>query len=296
MRQITGASSRVGLRFIAVGFVCALLGACSSFRGVPVRYASADAVVQAINLTPEELATLQSASSEQERNQLQNKGLAVIDQRFHQFVRDLAADRADAATTESALALGSAAAAAFVDNVAAKTNYALFGATMVGAFGIINKNYFYEKTVPALVASMGAARANALVRIRTSQGDSINAYNGVMALADLEEYFTAGTFLAAISEITSRADSDKQLALTEIRSLEVPSDAEISRRRSISSAILAINEQSLEKGKKALNVLGLVEQKTVKDTRLALLRAMRPPTREKLDQVQKALAEAGLAK
>lgn len=271
-----------------------LLVGCSTTRGVPLRYASSDAIVNSINLVPEELATLQSATSETERNQYQNKAVAVIDLRFHQFVRDLVADRADMSTATAGTTLGATTAGAFVDSVKAKTNYALFAAGVIGAFGIIDKNYFYEKTVPALVAAMGAARANVLVRIRTGQSESVISYTGVMALADLEDYFTAGTVLAAIAEISARADSDKQAALAEVRSIDVPSDDEIARRRSMSKAIFAINEQTLEKAKKALAALGVAEQKSVKDTRLALLRSMRPPTKERLDLVEKALKDSGL--
>ena len=115
-------------------------------------------------------------------------------------------------------------------------------ATAIGAFGIVDRNYYYEKTVPALVAAMGAARANMLLRIRSSQRDPIDVYNGVAALADLEDYFTAGSILAAISEITTRADGDKQAALDQVRVLEVPTDADIALRRGLSRAILAIDE------------------------------------------------------
>lgn len=287
---------RAASRALLMAALLLLAGGCSTLRGTPVRYQPAAEIVAKINLVPQDLADLQAAASETERNQLQNKAMAVIDQQFHQFVRDLMADRSDASAAAAGTTLGASTAGAFVDSVKAKTNYALFAAGVVGAFGIVDKSYFYEKTVPALVAAMGAARANVLLRIRSSQRDAIGAYDGTAALADLEDYYSAGTVLAAIAEITARADGDKKAALDELRSLEVPGDAEIARRKQISSAIFAISDASMDKAKKALVQLALPEQKTAKEARVALLKALRPPTPERIALVEKALKDNGLLK
>lgn len=284
------------IRFLIGLMVLLLASGCSTLRGTPTRYQPTAEVVSKINLVPQDLADLQAANSEVDRNTLQNKAIAVIDLQFHQFVRDLVADRSDTSAAAAGTTLGASTAGAFVDSVKAKTNYALFAAGVVGVSGIIDKSYFYEKTVPALVAAMGAARAGVLVRIRSSQRDPIGAYDGTAALADLEEYYSAGTVLSAIAEITARADSDKKASLDEVRTLEVPSDAEITRRKNISSAIFAINDSSMDKGNKALAQLGLPEQKNAKETRAALLKALRPPTPERIGLVEKALKDNGLLK
>lgn len=289
--------SRLVLRGVICVLVVGTTAGCSTMRGTPVRYQTSAATIEKIDLTADDLANLQAVGNERERNLYQNKAIAVIDLQFHQFVRDLAADRADSATAVAGTTLGASTAGAFVDSVKAKTNYALFAAGIVGAFGIVDKNYFYEKTVPALVAAMGASRAAVLVRMRSSQRELISSYDGTAALSDLEEYYAAGTLLAAISEITSKADADKKSALAEVRALEVPSDTEIERRRKLTAAIQAINDQSMPAAKKALSALGGSQQPaTPKDARLALLRAMRPPTSENLDKVDKALKAAGLLK
>lgn len=286
------------VRKVALGIaVTATLCGCHTLRGAPPRYQATDAIVASIDLTPDDVAHLAVADSAASRNALQNKAVAVVDLQFHEFVRSLAADRADGATTVAGTTLGASTAGAFVDSVKAKTNYALFAAGFVGAFGIVDKNYFYEKTVPALVAGMGSARATVLVRIRIGQLEPITSYDGVAALQDLEEYYAAGTLLAAISDITARADSDKKDALDTVRSLEVPDDAEIARRKKITAATFSIKDKdSLDKGNSALKALGKTVQTTAKDAGLTLRRAMRPPTKERLDQVEKALKDAGLLK
>ena len=286
------------MRVLAAGLVAVfVLGGCSTLRGTPVRYQSAEAVVAQIDLGADELATLAQTADRGERNRIQNRALAVIDLRFHEFVRDLAADRADADAAVAGTTLGASTAGAFVDSVKAKTNYALFAAGVVGAFGIVDKSYFYERTVPAIVAAMRASRAEVLLRIRRGQAETLDGYDGVAALQDLEAYYAAGTILAAVAEVTQRAEADAAAAVTEMRTLDVPSDDEIARRRKITQAIFAIQDAAaMQRGNQALKALGLLEQATPKATRAALVAALQPRTPERLALVEKALRDAGLMK
>lgn len=291
--DVRPAARRCGLAallLLAIGFA-----GCSTLRGNPVRYQASDAVVQAIDLRADELAALAEPTDRDMRNRIQNRALAVIDLRFNAFVRDLTADRADSSAAVAGTTLGASTAGAFVDSVKAKTNYALFAAGVVGAFGIVDKNYFYEKTVPALVAGMRAARANVLLRIRQGQNETLESYGGVAALQDLEDYYAAGTLLASIAEITTRAEADAAAALTQVRELEVPTQERIDHHKRISKAIFAIQDQAgMDKGNQALKALGLPPQTTPKNTRSALVRALQPRSPERIAVVEKALQSAGL--
>lgn len=281
---------------LAVVLLLALASSgCSSLRGTPVRYQATGAIVTAIDLTPAEVAELAVASDPVERNRLQNKALAVIDLQFHAFVRDLAADRADSSAVVAGTTLGASTAGAFVESVKAKTNYALLAAGLVGAFGIVDKNYFYEKTVPALVAGMRAARATVLLRIRQGQVVALEGYDGVSALQDLEDYYAAGTVLAAITEVTASAEARAAEAMSEVRALEVPTEVEIAQRKTLTSAIHGIKDApAMAKGNAALKALGLTEQSTPLATRQALVKALRPRTKERIAIVEKAVKAAGL--
>ena len=282
-------------RAAAVLCALALLGGCSTLRGTPPRHVPAEAVVTEINLTAADLASLVNSDSQNNRNEIQKRAIAVIDLRFQQFVRDLSADRADSSAAAAGTTLGASTAGAFVESVKAKTNYALFAAGIVGAFAIVDKNYFYEKTVPALVAAMGAARANVLVRMRTSQRQPIEDYDGAAAMADLEDYFAAGTVLSAISEITTRAEQDRKLALAEVRELDVPTDEVITARKRVTNAIFAIKtDEQLKKANQALRSMLLPEAKTPKQALDALRDARKPPTPAREAAVTKALKDAGL--
>lgn len=282
-------------RLAGVAFLALAAAGCSTMRGTPERYQRTDAIVQAIDLTPEEVAALPVTTDALERNRIQNKSVAVIDLRFHAFVRDLAANRADASAAAAGTTLGAATAGAFVDSVAAKTNYALVAAGVIGAFGILDKNYFYEKTVPALVAAMRAARANVLLRMREGQAETLENYNGAAALQDLEDYYAAGTLLAAIADITVRAESDAAQTLAQVRTLAVPTSAEIDRYSKITQAIFSIKDAAgVGKGNSALKSLGLAPQTAPKETRAALVAALRPRTKERIAIVEKALKDAAL--
>ena len=273
----------------------ALGSACSTLQGTPPRYAAAADVLDEIKLTPKELAELVASDSKEERNSTQARAIAVIDQRFNQFVRDLAADRANAATAAAGTTLGASTAGAFVESVKAKTNYALFSAGIVGAFGIVDKNYFFEKAVPALVAAMGAARAKVLVRIRDSQREEIASYDGTAALADLEDYYAAGTVLYAVAEITSRADQDRKLALAEVRELDVPTQDVIDARKRVTNAIFAIKtDEQVKKANLALKALQLPPAASAKEARDALRAARMPRTTAREDAVAKALVNVDL--
>lgn len=270
------------------------ISGCSSLRGVPQRYQPAAAIVASIQLTPQDLANLQATTDPATRNQLQNKSIAVIDLNYHQFVRDLVGDRQDMATASQGIALGAATAGAFVESVAAKTNYALLAATTIGAFGIIDRNYYYEKTVPALVSAMGAARSVVLLRMRGSQADSIEAYNGVAALADLEDYFTAGTILAAISQIAATSEAQIEKNQADIRALSVPTPKQLASIKAVREAIWDIDDESLDKANKVLEAIGKPVATTAKEARLELIRFNDPTRPDQINRLAKELKANGL--
>jgi len=270
---------------------------CSTLSGMPIRYQVTDDIVEKIDLKAEEMAQLAVSDDSSERNRLQNKAIAVIDQRFYAFVRDLAADRADSSAAVAGTTLGASTAGVFVKSVKAKTNYALFAAGVIGAFGIVDKNYFYEKTVPALVAAMRASRAKVQLRVKQAQSERIEQYNGVAALQDVEDYYAAGTLLAAISDVTARAEAEANATLADVRELLVPTDTEVVRRSDISQAIFGVKDAAkLTQANAALKALGLPEQANPKDARAALVKALQPRTPERVTVVEKALTEAGLLK
>lgn len=264
---------------VATSMLLVSLAACSSMHGVPVRYQDTTATVTAIDLTAADLAALVKANAPNERNAFVNRAIAVIDLRFHELVRNVNGDRQDSAAITSYGNIAFNTAGTLVSSVVAKTNYAAAAAVSSALLGVTEKQYYFDKTLPALVAAMTAARATVEERMRRGMQQDIYEYPGSLALADLESYFSAGTLLAAISNITTRAEQDTADKLDEVRAISAVSDEELVERRAIRDAIRAISTQNLQVGRDALKAAGLPDKQTVKDVRKALLDFYRTQTR-----------------
>jgi hypothetical protein len=83
---------------------------------------------------------------------------------------------------------------------------AALAAGVTGSRAIIERDYFYEKTVPALVAQMNAERKKALIPILNGMARSIDDYSIVAAISDLDDYYQVGTFAGAINAIQADAN------------------------------------------------------------------------------------------
>lgn len=264
---------------IAGAIVAASLAACSSMHGVPTRYQDTTATVTAIKLTPEDLASLVTSTDRSERNKIMHRAMSVVDLRFHELVRSLNGDRQDSAALTSYANIGFNTAGTLVSSVAAKTNYAAAAAVSGALLGVTEKQYYFEKTMPALVDAMSAARAAVEFKLRTGMQEEIEQYPGSMALAHLEDYFSAGTVLAAISQVTKAAETEKAKKQEYVQEIISMSDDQILERREISAAIASINVANFQAGNDVLKSLGLPEKTTAPEVKRALLDFFRKQAR-----------------
>lgn len=256
---------------IVGAIIAASLAACSSMHGVPTRYQDTTATVTAIKLTPEDLANLVTSVDRGERNKIMHRAMSVVDLRFHELVRSLNGDRQDSAALTSYANIGFNTAGTLISSVTAKTNYAAAAAVSGALLGVTEKQYYFEKTMPALVAAMSAARAAVEVKLRRGMQDEVEQYPGSLALATLEEYFSAGTVLAAISQVTKAAETEKTAQVYEVERIVATTDEQILERREIASAIGGIKIANLQAGNEVLKALGLPEKATAPEVRKALI-------------------------
>jgi hypothetical protein len=259
--------------------VAASLTACTSMHGVPVRYQDTSATVTAISLTPQDLANLVSSVDKGERNKIMHRAMSVVDLRFHELVRSLNGDRQDSAALTSYAGIGFNTAGTLISSVAAKTNYAAAAAVSSALLGVTEKQYYFEKTMPALVAAMSAARSTVEVKLRRGMQEEVEQYPGSLALAQLEEYFSAGTVLAAISQVTKAAETEKSTQEVEVERILATTDDQILERREISAAIGGIKIANLQAGNDVLKALGLPEKTTALEVRQALIEFFRKQAR-----------------
>ena len=193
------------------------------------------------------------------RNRFISGRLVQIDLQYLKFLRTLTADKQqlDAATDIAGLTLN--LAGTLVGGARAKTNLAAAAAGMGGAKTTIDKDFYYEKSIESLVATMNAKRKDALIGILTGLAASIDQYPFERALTDLHQYYLAGTLNGAIQFINvqaaqSEANSNKQLAV--LYSLPIPTLDQVVDISRLTDA-LGASDLTLEKAQKALVLLGV---------------------------------------
>lgn len=164
------------------------------------------------------------------RNDLINGRIAVIDVHFNDFLQSLHEEGVGLNVFADAIAIGLGAAGALVSS---GTSQILSGATaaVVGAKESVDKNAFFDQTMPALMAKMIAQRKSVLVRIREGLLNRTDAqYPLAQGLAELEEYYYAGTIPGAITGVVQSAGAeaaraDKGLLETVRFQLDDPAEA-----------------------------------------------------------------------
>lgn len=93
-------------------------------------------------------------------------------------------------------------------------------AGLVGARASVNKEAYYDKTLPALIAAMEANRKAMLLQIRTAQkNNDESGYSLSAAIGDLILYEDAGSLQSAVGQITTSATNQSTATDKEIATL-----------------------------------------------------------------------------
>lgn len=164
------------------------------------------------------------------RNDLINGRIALIDIHFNDFLQNLHEEGIGLNVFADAIVIGLGAAGALVSGGASQV---LSGATaaVVGAKESVDKNAFFDQTMPALMTKMIAQRKTVLVGIRDGLLNKTDAqYPLAQGLAELEGYYYAGTIPGAITGVVQSAgaeaaSADKKLLETVSFHLDDPSAA-----------------------------------------------------------------------
>ncbi|MBM4276621.1 MAG: hypothetical protein FJ130_01910 [Deltaproteobacteria bacterium] len=159
--------------------------------------------------------------------------LVMINLEYLKWLRTVTADKQFLDTATDVLILSLNLAAAATGGETAKTVLSAISAGVAGSKTSIDKHYYYEKTVPALVAAMNAQRKDVLARILEGMKKNLEEYSFEQALADVYEYYQAGTFMGAITAIQSDSGAKEKKADLKIESLTIvtPVPAELQARR-----------------------------------------------------------------
>ncbi len=246
--------------------LCCTLPACSTLRNGGAPEPSFDIAADLGKLAAEfESATNISAYYRtpvaerlDARNRFISGRLVQIDLRYLQFIKTLTSDKQqlDSATDIANLTLN--LAGTLGGAVRAKTNLAAAAAGVGGTKTIIDKDYYYEKSIDALVATMNAKRKEVLIGVLTGLSKPLNQYPFERALTDLQQYYLAGTLNGALQFINTQAVQSETDSDTKIRRLSIPSGPQITDVEHLTDAIGA-QGLTLDNAKKALKAIGVAD-------------------------------------
>ena len=233
IRNLFGAATLLGL---------ALLSGCATFRsgGAPpptATYGDDLKGLEAIEGKDAQLATFQQNPTDTQRNAYIAANLHLIDLRYAKFLQDSSAQRQAIDTVTDFIQMSLGVAGTGFTSPTAKTVLAAGTATVAGTKTTIDKNYYYQKTEAALIASMNAARKQALVPLLKGMKLSLADYGIGQAVVDLHQYYYAGTFLGALESVQLTAAQSEASANTEIGFVHAATTTQIADKAALTVVV-----------------------------------------------------------
>jgi hypothetical protein len=164
------------------------------------------------------------------RDEYARKMVDAIDAYYEDFVDDLVAQRKGFEASADIAAIGLDTASVLFTPVATKSILSGLSALTTASKASIDKVYFYEQTLPALISQMEANRQAVHADLTEGLSTAINVYSLGQAKRDLKRFYTAGTIDGAITEIQLQAAKKAEDAQARIRK-KVDSDITASHDR-----------------------------------------------------------------
>jgi hypothetical protein len=194
------------------------LAGCAAINGMqePLT-ANEAATIQVVCPTPAQRATFDGmadgVAKRNYRDGVVGDCVKMIDGKYADFKMRLHKDAVISNLSTDLLALGLSGAASLTTGATA--NQFAEGATVVtGARTAINKDVFYEQTLPAVEAAMDANRSKIMASIINSEKSDPDGKSYTLAAAgiDLDSYEQAGNIYTAIAGLTQTASNTAQAA------------------------------------------------------------------------------------
>lgn len=261
--------------FLSLLFVSLVLAGCASFRGYPTRAISSENQLKEVEkyLKPEivdECNNPQKPTEEKKRlrDDIVNARLLAYDIYFATFLEELRKEGIGygTATDWTVIALNSAG------GLVGTKALSVTAAGLMGAKASFDKNAYYEKTMPVLIAQMVAHRKEVLRDIQKGLAFSLDEYPLNRALIDLEEYYNAGTIPGALTEIAKTAGEAAKKAEKEIIVFRDKQFIEKGRQERVDKILENISKLDNPKA-----IIDLVKNPPVRDTVIDNLVMARDP-------------------
>lgn len=203
---------------LRVGVILALLLAacgCTSIAGQSrpvISVATADSVLASYQV-PAVLEAYQGKHGRAQRlyrDEVIAAYLQAIDARYFVFRGKLGSEARTTQLGFDTVIIGLAGAATLAPKAAG--DLAAVSSGVIGLRGSVDRNVYFDRTLPALLATMDAGRLKVRTRVAEGQAKSTGEYPLNVALRDLQDYERAGTLYEAIGSLTNVALESRQHA------------------------------------------------------------------------------------
>lgn len=216
---------RTPLLAVALGTVG--LSGCTTMRGAPVNVLEeSDAALLVAPgkslVTREQIIThyvgIDNEDRQREfRNRVTDHYLGQIDKQYETYSTRLFSEGIELALGFDAAIIGLSSTAALFENVASDIATVISG--FAGLRSAINENLYFDRTLPALIATMDTQRIEIETEIIAKKQQSVADYTIEAAIRDLRRYQHAGTLMRAITRVTETAS--QQLSTAEADRLNI---------------------------------------------------------------------------
>lgn len=245
-------SARRPLTICMTSVLACLTAGCASLSGAPVPVISTATAVNLANAYPVDRAVAAFAQEsdaarggqtrQQYRDTVVSAYLAAIDARYAEFRGAISREGRGSALGLDLAVIGLTGTASVAAKSATQALSAAAGG-FAGARAAIDKNLYFDRTLPALLAATDAERLRVLTRIMTGLRASPQDYPLSSAFADLANYQAAGSMDRAVGQVTAIAAADRQQAAAAYVDAITACDADddlVPARSRISSFLLAV--------------------------------------------------------
>ncbi len=219
MISVNGVSKKPRRIYLVGSLMCILIymSGCVSMAGYPERSGDVGAQLKQLDLyhDPNVFTKYDNLKNEQERRMWRDDvvfgRIRAIKLHFQVFQKTLNAERTNLNISSDFTVIGLNTAGTLIPSAATKTVLATLSGGLIGAKGSIEKNLYYEQTIPVLFSKMESMQKERLVTIQNGLRLDTTEYSLQQALVDVENYYMAGTIPGAIMGIaqTSGAESEK---------------------------------------------------------------------------------------
>jgi hypothetical protein len=189
--------------------------------------------------------------SVESRNKFVSSRLVIINIEYLKYIKSLSAEESQIHAATDILILSLDIASTALTPVSTKTVLSALSAAIGGVRLSIDDNFYYQKTVPVLIAAMNAERKSIMLKVIQGMAKNLNGYPFEQALSDVNEYYLAGTIPGALNAIQKDSGAKENDADEKIQTFLKNRDPSFldevvqSRIDKLLDSVETLNEQTL---------------------------------------------------